>query len=178
MEGDFNCINKWIFGHEAIKKLYALGYVPGYQYSQKDSTAEAARMDNRLTMDISCKLLHPLATMATDADKCYGRINHIIMLFLLLAKVETIGPIVAMIHLIQAMKFYQHTARGDSTTYMGGREKDNPLTGALPRQWHLTHMLADDKLTPNVVLSALRLRILNHVSNQQHHHRLPWRDLR
>ncbi len=36
-------------------------------------------MDNRLTMDISRQLLHPLATMAMDADKCYNRINHIIM---------------------------------------------------------------------------------------------------
>jgi hypothetical protein len=29
MEGNFNYMNKWIFGHEAINKLYALGYVPG-----------------------------------------------------------------------------------------------------------------------------------------------------
>jgi hypothetical protein len=29
MEGDSNYMNKWIFGHEAINKLYQLGYVPG-----------------------------------------------------------------------------------------------------------------------------------------------------
>jgi hypothetical protein len=39
MEGNFNYMNKWIFGHKVINKLYALGYVPGYQYSQKESTA-------------------------------------------------------------------------------------------------------------------------------------------
>ena len=27
MEADFNYMNKWIFGHEAINKMYALGYV-------------------------------------------------------------------------------------------------------------------------------------------------------
>jgi hypothetical protein len=53
MEGGFNYMNKWVFGHEAINKLYALGYVPGNQYSQKESTAEEAQMDNRLTTDIS-----------------------------------------------------------------------------------------------------------------------------
>ena len=53
MEGDFNYMNTWIFGYEAIKKLYNIGYVPGDQYSQKESTAEDACMDNRLTMDIS-----------------------------------------------------------------------------------------------------------------------------
>ncbi len=53
MEWDFNYINKWVFGHEAINKLYAKGYVPGDQYSQEESTAEDAQMDNRLTIDIS-----------------------------------------------------------------------------------------------------------------------------
>jgi hypothetical protein len=85
MEGNFNYMNKWIFGHEAINKLYALGYVPGNQYSQKESTAEDARMDNRLTMDISRQLCHPLVTMSADANKCYDRINHIIMSLLLLS---------------------------------------------------------------------------------------------
>ncbi len=118
-----------------------LGYVPGDQYSQKESTAEDAQMDNRLTMDISRQLRQPLATMAADADKCYDRINHIILLFFLLAMVGTMGPIIAMLHPIQAMKFYQRTARGDSTTFMGGQGKDNPLqglcqgNGAAPACW-------------------------------------------
>ena len=39
------------------------------------------------------------------------------------------------------MKFFQRTARGDSTTFMGGRGKDNPLqglcqgNGAAPACW-------------------------------------------
>jgi len=38
MEADFNYMNKWIFGHEAINKMYALGYAAEDQYSQKEST--------------------------------------------------------------------------------------------------------------------------------------------
>jgi hypothetical protein len=129
MEGDFNYMNKWIFGHKAINKLYALGYIPGNQYSQKESTAEDARFDNRLRMDLSRQLKHPLATMSTDADKCYDHINHIVMLLLLLAFVGTIGSVVAMLFPIQTMKFFQRTARGNSTTFMGGQGKDNPLQG-------------------------------------------------
>ncbi len=53
MEGNFNYMNKWIFGYEAIKKLYKMGHVPGNQYSQKKSTAKDAQLDNRLTMDLS-----------------------------------------------------------------------------------------------------------------------------
>jgi len=97
-EGNFNYMSKWIFGHKAINKLYVLGYVPSDQYSQKESTAKDARMDNRLTMYISCQLRHPLATKSADADKCYDSINHIIMLLLLLAIVGCIGNIVAMLH--------------------------------------------------------------------------------
>jgi hypothetical protein len=141
MEADFNYMNKWIFGHEAINKMYALGYVSEDQYSQKESTAEDAKLDNKLTMDLSRQLRHPLATMSADADKCYDRINHIVMSLLLLAIVGTIGPVVAMLHPIQSMKFYQRTARGDSKTFMGGRDRDNPLqglcqgNGAAPACW-------------------------------------------
>ncbi len=129
MEGDFNYMNKWILGHGAINKLYNLGYVPGDQYSQKESMAEDARLDNRLTMDLSRQMKHPLAAMSADADKCYNQINHIIMSLLLLAIVGSIGSIVAMLFPIQTMKFFQRTARGDSNTFMGGRIKENPLQG-------------------------------------------------
>jgi hypothetical protein len=67
--------------------------------------------------------------MSADADKCYDHINHIIMSLLLLAIVGCIGNIVVMLHLIQAMKFFQRTAQGDSKTFMGGRGKDNSLQG-------------------------------------------------
>ncbi len=71
MEADFNYMNKWVFGYQAINKMYALGYIPGDQYSQKESTAEDACMDNQFTMDISRQLRHPLATISANADKCY-----------------------------------------------------------------------------------------------------------
>jgi hypothetical protein len=52
MEANFNYMNKWIFGFEAINKMYALGYIAGDQYSQKESMVEDTKMDNKLTMDI------------------------------------------------------------------------------------------------------------------------------
>ena len=79
--------------------------------------------------------------MSADADKCYDCINHIIMSLLLLAIIGTIDPVVAMLHPIQSMKFYQRTARGDSKTFMGGRGRENPLqglcqgNGAAPACW-------------------------------------------
>jgi hypothetical protein len=78
-------------------------------------------------MDLSRQMKHPLATMSANAAKCYDRINHIVMLLLLLAIVGSIGSVVAMLLPIQTMKFFQRTTRGNSTTFMGGRSKENPL---------------------------------------------------
>ncbi len=35
MESDFNFFNKCFFGHEAVNKLYKIGYVPEDQYNKK-----------------------------------------------------------------------------------------------------------------------------------------------
>jgi hypothetical protein len=36
MEGDFYFVNKWLFGHIAVNKLYNLGYILEDQYSKKE----------------------------------------------------------------------------------------------------------------------------------------------
>ena len=141
MEGDFNFFNKWTFGHMAMNELYRLEYIPQDQYSQRGSTAEDARMDSRLTTDLSRQLRHPMAIAAVDADQCYDRINHIIMSLVLLAVVGGAGAVVALLRPIQTMKFYQRTAWGDSSSFMGGRGRGRPLhglcqgNGAAPACW-------------------------------------------
>jgi hypothetical protein len=98
-------------------------------------------------MDISRQLRHLLATMSANADKCYNQISHIIMSLLLLAIIGSMGPVVAMLHLIQMMKFFQRTARGDSTTFIGSQGRDNPLqglcqgNGAAPACWLIISLL-------------------------------------
>ena len=47
--------------------------------NQQASTAEDARLDNRLTMDLSKLSRLPMVAISADADKCYDRINHIIL---------------------------------------------------------------------------------------------------
>jgi len=141
MEADYNFFNKWVFGHMAINRLYEEGYIPEEQYSQRESTAEDARLDSRLTMDISRQLRIPFANVSVDADKCYDRINHIIMSLALLSLVGVSGLVTALLHPIQTMRFYQRTAWGDSSTFMGGRTNINPLqglcqgNGAAPACW-------------------------------------------
>jgi hypothetical protein len=106
MEGDFNFFNKWIFRHEAVNRLYDIDYIPQDQFSQKESTAEDSKLDNRLTMDLLRQLCIPMALVLTDADKCYNRINHIVMSLLLRAITGNPAAISAMLTPIQRMKFY------------------------------------------------------------------------
>ncbi len=129
MEGDFNFFNKWIFGHEAVNRLYDIDYIPQDQFSQKESTSKDSKLDNRLTMDLSRQLCIPMASVLVDADKCYDRIKHIVMSLLLRAITGNPEAISAMLTPIQRMKFYQRTGRGDFNTFMGGRSKDSPLQG-------------------------------------------------
>jgi hypothetical protein len=141
MEGGFIFFNKWIFGQDAINRLYKLQYVPDDQYSQKESTAEDSKFVNRLTMDLLRQFSQVLVAISADADKCYGHINHITVSLLLCAIVGSTGAVDAMLIPIQTMKFYQCTGRGDSNTYMGGRTTSNPLqslcqgNGATPACW-------------------------------------------
>ncbi len=103
MEADYNFFNKWVFGFKAMDRLYLENYIPNDQYSQKESTAEDARLDSRFTYDISRQLRIPMAAVSVDADKCYDRINHIIMSLLLLSLIGAGGLITAFLHPIQSM---------------------------------------------------------------------------
>jgi hypothetical protein len=141
MEGDFNFFNKWLFGRVVVGKLYEIGYVPEDQYSKKSSTADDSKLDNCLTMDLSRQFRQPMVAVSADTDKCYDRINHIVMSLLLLAIGGEDGPIRAMLCPIQQMNFFQRTGRGDSDMFMGGRPCNNPLqrlcqgNGAGPACW-------------------------------------------
>jgi hypothetical protein len=86
-----------------VNKSYVIGYVPEDQYSKKGSTAEDSKFDNRVTMDLSRQFYQPLVAVSVDADKCYDRVNHIIMSLLLLAIEGDKGLINAMLLCIQEM---------------------------------------------------------------------------
>ena len=103
-----------------MNELCETGYVPEEQYSQKQSTEEASKIDYRLTNDLSSKLRQPLQVVSTDTSDCYNGICHIIMLLLLVSITRWEEAIAALLLPIQTMKFYQQTGLGNSSTYMGG----------------------------------------------------------
>ena len=122
MEGDKNAYNRMLIGYKAIRDLEEINYIPEDQYSQQGCTAEDAKLDNRLTMDISRQMIINMTAISADADKCYDRINHIVLALALRAVCGEPGIAKAMLESIQNMKYYQRTGRGDSNTYLASLE--------------------------------------------------------
>ena len=91
----------------------------GELYGRRGCTAEDAKFDKTLTIDISRKLRHPIVIMSVDAANCYDRVNHIIMSLLWFALLKGFrSPIQAALQSLQQMKFYQRTGFGDSTSFL------------------------------------------------------------
>jgi hypothetical protein len=107
MGGDFNFYNKWIFCLVLVSELYKIGYVPEDQFSKTGSMAEDFKLNNHLAMDLSRQFCQPLMAVSANANKCYDRINHIIMPLLLLAIGKDEGSIKAILTPIQQMCFFQ-----------------------------------------------------------------------
>ena len=118
IEGDKNAYNRMLIGYKAVRQLEEIGYIPEDQYSQRGSTAEDSKLDNRLTLDISRQMRINMTAISADADQCYDRINHIVLAMALRAVCGDPGIARAMLEAIQNMKYYQRTGRGDSNTFM------------------------------------------------------------
>ena len=128
-EGDFNWFNKFIFGDMAMKALTEAGSLPEEHFSQGQSTAEDAAFDKTLTTDISRQARHPMAVVSVDAEKCYDRVNHLLMSLVWLALINHIGSISIALACLQFMKFFQRTGYGDSTSYCGGKRSGKTWCG-------------------------------------------------
>ncbi len=120
-KADFNCYNQFVFGKKAMQKLTDSGYIPDELFSQKGSTAEDAKFDKTLMVDLSRQARQPMAIISADAVYCYDRVNHVIMsLVLLVLPNGNIPSIVAAMICLQTMKFFQRTGFGESKTFFGG----------------------------------------------------------
>jgi hypothetical protein len=121
-EADFNCYNQFIFSGQAMQVLANSGYIPEELFSQKDSTAEDAKLDKILMADLSRQARHPMMIVSADAAHCHDRVNHVIMS--LVWQVLTNGSIpaiVASLICLQTVKFFQCTGFGEFKTFFGGK---------------------------------------------------------
>ena len=108
-EADFNCYNQFIFGKQTMKTLTESRYIPEELFSQKGSTAEDAKFDKTLMVDLSRQARHSI--ISADAAYCYDRVNHVIMslVWLVLTNGNVLAIAAAMLCL-QMMKIFHQRA--------------------------------------------------------------------
>ena len=119
-EADFNFFQQFIFGKEAMDTLTKNGLLPNEHFSKKGSTAEDAKFDKTLMVDLSRQARKPMSNVSVDAAQCYDRLNHLRMSLVWCSLIGVIGPIGVLLSCLQTMKFYQRTGHGDSTCFIGG----------------------------------------------------------
>ncbi len=62
-----------------MQTLTDSGYIPEELFSQQGSTAEDAKFNKTLMVDLSQQARHPMTIVSADAAYCYDRVNHVIM---------------------------------------------------------------------------------------------------
>jgi hypothetical protein len=121
-EADFNCYNQFNFGRQAMQTLTESGHIPEELFSQKGSTAEDAKFDKTLMVDLSRQARHPMIVTSADAAYCYDRVNHVIMSLVWLVLTNgNIPAIVATLLCLLTMKFFQRTGFGESKNFSVAR---------------------------------------------------------
>ena len=142
-KADFNCFNHFIFGWAAMAMdvLTKNDYLPKELFSQKGCTAEDAKFDKTLMVNLSRQARHPMTVVSADAAYCFDRVNHVIMSRVWLVLTGNTPTIVATLICLQTMKFFQQIGFGNSKSFFGGPRHKPYMMGlgqgnrAAPPSW-------------------------------------------
>ena len=127
-EADFNQLDKFIASYIG-RILRHLGAIPEEHYAQKQSTAEDANMDKTLTFDLSRISRTPMVNVSVDAENCFDRISHVILMLLWYAITGDWLLVTMFLRIIGHMRLFQRTGYGDSSTSVGGPSMHQPFQG-------------------------------------------------
>ena len=128
-EADFNDLDKHIFGQLVMQILLKAGEIPEEHYAQKESTAEDANMDKTLTFDLSRISKTPMTNVSVDAENCFDRISHVILMLIWYAITQDWMLVTMFLEVIGRMRLFQRTGFGDSQTFVGGPDIPRPFQG-------------------------------------------------
>ena len=128
-EADFNDLDKYIFRQRVMQILLKAGEIPEEHYAQKESTAEDANMDKTLTFDLSRISKTPMTNVSVDAENCFDRISHVILMLIWYAITQDWMLVTMFLEVIGRMRLFQRTGFGDSQTFVGGPDIPRPFQG-------------------------------------------------
>jgi hypothetical protein len=119
MEADFNAANKIVFGQRMLNNARKFDLIPDEIYSERNRLAEDGTLTKVIFYDIVRQSRRPVGIAAVNADNCYNRIAHPIVLMVFQAIGVPVNATVLMLSTIQDMKFFLRMGYGDSTVFAG-----------------------------------------------------------
>jgi hypothetical protein len=121
MEADFNANNKIIFGERMMEVARRYGLMDDEIFSEQGRTAEDGALSKVLFYDIVRQFRLPAAISSVDAANCYDSIAHAIASLIFQAMGVPLEGVEAMLEAIHDMKYFLHTAYGDSTNFANSK---------------------------------------------------------
>ena len=109
-----------------MKALADADSLPDEYFSQCQSIVEDTAFGKTLKTDILTQARHPMTVVAVDVEKCYDRVNHLLMSLVWLVLVNHTGSIYITLSCLQSIIFFQRTGIGYSTLFCGGRCQVQP----------------------------------------------------
>jgi hypothetical protein len=105
MEGDFNAMNKIVYGSRMIKNARGHHLMPEEIFSKKNRMADDGMLCKTLFYDISRQARVPAAITLVDASNCYDRIAHAMASLIFQAFGVPLTAVKTMPGAIENMKF-------------------------------------------------------------------------
>ncbi len=105
MEGDFNAVNKMVYGMGMLKNVRDHNLMPKEIFSKKNRMADDGTLCKTLFYNITRQARVPAAIALVDASNCYDRIAHAMALLVFQAFGVPTTAIKTMLEAIENMKF-------------------------------------------------------------------------
>ncbi len=112
MEADFNATNKIIYGQRMLHQARKYQLIPEEIYSKWNRLADDGTLTKVLFYNIVCQTWLPTGISAVDADNCYDRIAHPIVLLVFQALGVPQEAVVSFLSTIQDMKIFLQQVLG------------------------------------------------------------------
>jgi hypothetical protein len=140
MEADFIAVNKIIYGRQMLQNVRKYSCMPDEICSKKNRTANNGTLTKVLFYDIIRQSRRSAGISSVDADNCFDRVAHAVVLLIFRAFGVSEGTFGVMLKTIQEMQFFLRTTFGDSKTAAGMQIKIKTQglcqgNGAAPAGW-------------------------------------------
>jgi hypothetical protein len=106
MEGDFNAVNKMVYGVVMLKNVRDHNLMPEEIFSERNRMADNGTLCTTLFYDITQQAHVPAVIALVDASNCYNRIAHAMKSFVFQAFGVPTTAIETMLGAIENMKFF------------------------------------------------------------------------